>query len=88
MRRIGDAGGMRRDLTVEGEDLARAVAAGAQMIVGAPVAEAQLDHRARHGGDGADRPVEARPLRLEPADEAVEPAALARGHGFKQHPRA
>ena len=46
----------------------------AQMIVSAAVAEPELEHRPVETADQRRRQVEAGALRLEPADEAVEPA--------------
>ena len=54
--------------------------AGAEMVVAAPVAEAELQHRAGHAPDQRRRPVEAGALGREAADGAVEPGhAGARG---------
>ncbi len=46
----------------------------AQMIVGPAVAEPEFEHRPVEIRDQRGRQVEAGALRLEPADEAVEPA--------------
>jgi hypothetical protein len=71
--RIRPAGRMSMDLPLEDEDFA-AWQKLAQMIVGAPVAQAELEHRARQICNLRNRDLEAGTLRLEPPDKAVEPA--------------
>ena len=73
MRRVGDAVGMGRDLAVEDHDLPFGTEA-AQVVVGAAVAQAQLEHRARHAAHQSHGVVEAGALRLQPADDAVQAA--------------
>src|SRR4029077_4371941 len=73
-----DAVGVGCHLALEDID----VAAGkeiAQMVVGAPVAEADFKEGARQGVDGRLQEIEAVALRLHARDEAVEPA-----HGVVQ----
>jgi len=65
--------GMRRHLFLADIDVAPGKQL-AQMVVGAAVAEPQFEHRAVEAGDQPGRMVETSALRLEPADEAVEPA--------------
>jgi len=67
---------MRADLPVEDEDLARPEAF-AQMVVGAAVAEAELENRAVGVFYDLQGVVQAGTLCLESADEAVEAAQAA-----------
>ena len=59
---------MGRDLALEHVDVARAQLF-AQMVIGAPVAEPELQHVARQRGDQLRSMVQARALRFEPPDE-------------------
>ena len=65
--------GMRRHLFLADIDVALGKQL-AQMVVGTAVAEPQFEHRAVEAGDQPGRMIETSALRLEPADEAVEPA--------------
>ena len=67
----------RRELAVEHVDVAAGQAL-AQMVVGPPVAEAELEDRARRQRARPRRPVETGALGLEAADEGIEPAHRAR----------
>ena len=73
MARVRAIGGMGAHLPLEHEDLPVRQEL-AQMIVGATVAQAELEHRPRQLCDPGGREVEAGTLRLEPANETVETA--------------
>ncbi len=70
MRVVGDAVGMGGDAAVEDEDLPPWENL-AQMVVGASVAEAELDHRARDVADQARRRGQAVALGDHAPDEGI-----------------
>lgn len=80
---IRPVGGMSTDLALEDEDFPRRQPL-AQVVVGATVAQAELEHWPRQIGNPCDRQLEAGSLRLKPTDEAVETAHMAFLDG---HPR-
>ena len=67
-----NAAGMGREMTLADKDVALGKEL-AQMIVGAAVAEPELENRAVKLAHQLCRKIETDSLRLEPADEAVEP---------------
>jgi Peptidase family M23 len=71
MLRIRQISGMTPDLSLQDKDLTSRQEL-AQMAVGATVAEPELKHRPWQIHDAVGGEVEARSLRLEPTDEAVE----------------
>src|SRR5690606_936703 len=70
---VGNAVRMGVDLALEYEDLALGQQL-AQVVVGAAVAQTELEHRAGQGVDHRSREAETRALRLQAPDEAVETA--------------
>ncbi len=77
---VGDAVGVRRHLAVEHEDLAPATLAPhqfAQVVIGAPVAQAELEDRPGQVTDELHRRVENRDLGLDALEEQVQSAHAA-----------
>ena len=68
-----NAVGMGGDLTLADKDVPLREKL-AQMIVGAAIAEPEFEHRPVDAAHQARRHIEAGALRLQPSDEAVEPA--------------
>ena len=75
--RVGDVSGGGMQGAIEDEDLALRQQA-PQVIVGAALAEAELEHRAGEAGHQRRRVPEAGPLGRQPVDHAVEGASPGR----------
>ena len=71
MRDIGNAVRVRVHLALEHEDLAVWQQL-AQVVIGAAIAQTELEHRPRHSANLRSRMAEARTLGLQPPNEAVE----------------
>ena len=71
MRGIGNAVRVRLDLALEHEDLALSQQL-AQVVIGAAVAQTELEHGPRQSADLRGCMAEARALGLQAPDEAVE----------------